>query len=163
MRHILLYTLLILVSFSVTSQSHHQNHHSFYLENNLNSTEESYRYTVNDSSFDVGFYHLDVEVSIDSAYISGVVKYGLTASENGLNHISLDLDSAFSVDSVWGAAANFVFTNNVITINLNGTYNQGDTFSLFVSYRGIPILAGGYKGLRYESHDANEPIIATLW
>jgi aminopeptidase N len=162
MKNILVYILFITISVSANSQNKRVNHHSHSFESTSDFSQEASRYVVNDSSFDVGFYHLDVEVAIDSAFIKGVVKYGLTASESGLNHIKLDLDSTFSVDSVWGAGTNFLFAGNVLTIYLTNTYNQGDTFSLFVSYQGVPLLAGGYKGLRYETHNGNEPVIATL-
>ncbi len=162
MKSILVYILFIVISIPSIAQNKGLNHHSHSYEKASELAQEAYRYVVNDSSFDVGFYHLDLEVSIDSAYIKGTVKYGLTASENGLNHIKLDLDSTFSVDSVWGAGTGFVFSSNVLTVYLANTYNQGDTFSLFVSYQGVPVLAGGYKGLRYETHGGNEPVIATL-
>ena len=162
MKRSLVYLLFILISISATSQNQHVNHHSHSFENAPDFSEEASRYVVNDSSFDVGFYHLNLEVAIDSAFITGVVKYGLTASESGLDHIKLDLDSSFTVGSVWGAGTSFLFSGNVLTIYLNSTYNQGDTFSLHVAYQGVPVLAGGYKGLRYETHNGNEPVIATL-
>jgi len=50
----------------------------------------------------------------------------------------------------------------VLTIDFSSVYNIGDTFSFAVYYHGAPVLAGGFKGLRYETHDNNELIIATL-
>jgi aminopeptidase N len=47
-------------------------------------------------------------------------------------------------------------------INLDNNYNPGDELSITITYHGEPVLAGGYKGLRYETHGSGEPIIATL-
>ena len=47
-------------------------------------------------------------------------------------------------------------------ITLDNTYGPGDLLNVIISYSGVPVLAGGYKGLRYETHHGDEPIIATL-
>jgi aminopeptidase N len=163
MKHqLLLSFLLLLISFNVNSQHVRHNPH---VENLIHSSDLKYgaqRSLSNDTTFDVNFYHLDLEISIDSAYIQGNVGYLFTSKVNGLNSIVLDLESTFIVDSVSVPASTYTFLNNELTVNFSSTFNQGETFSFAVYYHGAPQLAGGYKGLRYETHDGNEPIIASL-
>lgn len=116
----------------------------------------------NDTTYDVNFYHLDLEIEIDSAYLCGNVNYLCTAQIDGLNSLKLDLDSAFAIDSISFPAESYSFLDNELTINLSTSFNSGDTFSFTVYYHGVPELTGGIKGLRYEIHDENEPIIASL-
>ena len=116
----------------------------------------------NDTNFNAIFYNIDLEVALDSSYIQGTVSYILVSEINGLNSIKLDLDSAFSIDSISSPSSSYSFSNNVIEINFANNYNIWDTISFTIYYRGMAVLAGGYKGLRYETHDGNEPIIATL-
>ena len=116
----------------------------------------------NDTTIDINFYHIDIEIALDSAYISGSVQVGFTSLINDLTQIRLDLDSAYTIDSISLPANSFDFTSNIITIDLQDSYNIGDQINLTIYYKGIPILAGGYKGLRYETHDNDELIIATL-
>jgi len=116
----------------------------------------------NDTTYDVNFYHIDIEIAVDSSYISGNVHFGISSLIEGFNTLRLDLDNAFSIDSIAGPVSNYSFTNRVVTVNLNSTYNTGEAVSFTVYYHGAAVMAGGYKGLRYETHDGDEPIIATL-
>ncbi len=116
----------------------------------------------NDTNFNAIFYNIDLEVALDSSYIQGSVSYILVSEINGLNSIKLDLDSVFSIDSISSPSSSYSFSNNVIKINFTNNYNIWDTISFTIYYRGMTVLAGGYKSLRYETHDGNEPIIATL-
>ncbi len=116
----------------------------------------------NDTTIDVNFYHLDIEIALDSAYLIGNVSYGITSLINGLSSLKLDLDSAFTIDSITPNVSSYSFNNNVLTLNMNSTYNIGEHISFVIYYHGAPVLAGGYKGLRYENHDNNELVIASL-
>ncbi len=161
MKQILIVILLFISTLSYSQQKRidpHLLNHDF----NANLPKAPQQALTNDTNFNVVFYHIDVEVAIDSAYLQGSVSYIIISELNGLNSINLDLDSAFAIDSVSAPIASFGFTNNVLNLNFATSFNQGDTISFSVYYGGIPVLAGGYKGLRYETHDGNEPIIATL-
>ena len=117
---------------------------------------------VNDTTYDVHFYHLDLEIAIDSSYLSGSVGYIVRSEINGLSSLQMDLDDAFTVDSVSYPATGFSFSDQVLTVYFAEAYDQGELISFSVYYHGAPVLAGGYKGLRYEKHDGDEPIIASL-
>ena len=115
-----------------------------------------------DTSYDVRFYYPDLEISLDTPFISGNVGYIMASAIDGLDRVKLDLDNVFTVENVTGAASGFDFQDQVLTVYLSQNYNMGDTFSFAVQYHGIPDLAGGYKGLRYENHDGNQLVIASL-
>ncbi|RLD54643.1 MAG: hypothetical protein DRJ05_14265 [Bacteroidetes bacterium] len=116
----------------------------------------------NDTNIDVKFYHLDIEIGVTSPYIEGNVLIQFTPIAEELNLLRLNLNSALTVDSISSPCESFYQDNDEIIIQLETTYNPGDLVDLQVYYHGVPVMAGGYKGLRYESHGSGEPIIATL-
>jgi len=113
-----------------------------------------------DETYDVKHYHIDVEISISVEYIKGSVFIIADAVDN-ISSITLDLDNAYTINSIDGASS-FTFSDNEIVVTLENPVLAGDEFTLKVYYEGDPPLAGGYKGLRYETHDGGEPIIASL-
>lgn len=129
---------------------------------NWNEARLQARQVRGDSNIDVKFYHLYIEIATDSAYISGSVSCRFTPTVNNLSQITLDLNRALTVSSISGAATSFFQTGDSLTVNLDDNYNPCDLIDIRIYYAGIPVLAGGYKGLRYENHGDNEPIIATL-
>lgn len=132
------------------------------LHDKLNSScNKNYKALIfNNSTYDVKHYHIDVEIGIDQQYINGSVFVLAVANEN-ISNLTLDLDEAFVVNSITGAAS-FSFIENELTVNLLNEILENEEFTLEIFYEGPPPLAGGYKGLRYETHNGNEPVIATL-
>jgi aminopeptidase N len=114
------------------------------------------------SSFDVTFYHLDVDIAITSPHIRGSVLCEFKAVEDNLQSITLDLHQALAVDSITGNVDCYHQADDTIHIALDRTYQLGESAEITVHYGGIPELAGGYKGLRYETHSGGEPVIASL-
>ena len=115
-----------------------------------------------DTNIDVKFYHLDIEIGVPSPYVEGSVIIRFTPVVNTLNSLRLNLNSALTVDSISAPCESFYQDNDEIVIQLETSYNPGDLINLQIYYHGVPVMAGGYKGLRYESHGSGEPIIATL-
>jgi aminopeptidase N len=115
-----------------------------------------------DENIDVKFYHLDIEIGIASPFIEGTVLCSFEPLVANLNEVILNLNSALSVQNVGFPGVAFIQENDEIIITLNEEYNPGDLINLEIEYEGVPVLAGGYKGLRYETHAGSEPIIATL-
>jgi len=127
-----------------------------------NETQQRALHHRGDTNIDVKFYHLNIEIAIDSAYIRGSVFCHFTPTVNNLDQISLDLNRALTVSNVTGSATSFSQNGDKLNINLDDTYNPGDLIEIRIYYEGVPVMAGGYKGLRYETHGNDEPIIATL-
>ncbi len=116
-----------------------------------------------DTTIDVKFYHIDIEIGINSPWIEGSVLTRFEPLIDGLTQIHIDLNSALHVDSISSPCENFEQVGDAINITMDGIYNLGDLIDISIYYHGIPASAGPYeKGLRYETHGNNEPIIATL-
>ncbi len=115
-----------------------------------------------DTNIDVTFYYLDLSIAIDSAYIHGVVTCNFEPVASQLDEIRLSLNSSLKVNSVSGDVLFFNQIGDSIMITLDAMYNPGDQLQVVIDYEGVPVMAGGYKGLRYETHHGDEPVIATL-
>ncbi len=151
--------LFFLYALSLSAQIHRINPHTF---DSKSIVDEADWYPVEDSTYDVHFYHIDVEIAVDSVWMTGEVKFLISSKMDGFNSLLVDLDQTFEIESISYPVSDYSFNDNVIQINLEHTYNIGDTLSFTIKYGGEPQMPGGYKGLRYETHDAGEPIIATL-
>ena len=112
--------------------------------------------------FDITFYYIDVEVAIESSYIQGSVYCKFESCISRLDEIQMNLHNSLDIDSIAGNAEDYFCQNDSIFIELDDYYMPGESFEITIYYQGVPVLAGGMKGLRYETHGANEPIIATL-
>lgn len=115
-----------------------------------------------DTTIDIKFYHIDIEIGISSPWIGGNVLTRFEPNSDGLSSLYLDLNSALQVDSISAPCESFDQLGDAIYITLDNDYNVGDLIDITIYYHGVPVMAGGYKGLRYETHGNNEPIIATL-
>jgi aminopeptidase N len=117
-----------------------------------------------DTSFNVTFYHLKADVSIDASakYIRGNLVCKFQSEVNNLNRIVLSLQSALHVDSITENVSTYATSGDSIEIVLDKTYSKGESAQVCIWYQGVPQLAGGYKGLRYETHHGGQPVIATL-
>jgi aminopeptidase N len=115
-----------------------------------------------DTNIDVKFYYIDIEVGIYSPYISGAVTILFEPVSENLSEVHISLNSALTVLDVSSPCSAFSQVNDEIVCTLDEAYNPGDLIEFTISYEGVPVEAGGYKGLRYESHNGGEPIIATL-
>jgi len=113
-------------------------------------------------SFDVQFYHLEVDIRITSPYIQGNVLCRFQVVESNLDTITLNLHHALTIDSITGNTSTYQFANDLILITLDRPYQIGEIANIRIYYQGVPELIGGIKGLRYAIHGQNEPIIATL-
>lgn len=115
-----------------------------------------------DTTIDIKFYHIDIGIAIDSAYLAGNVYIKLEPAISNLSTLKLNLHSSLIVDSITMNVTGFSHQNDEISITLDSVYNTGDPVELQIFYHGIPVLANNTKGLRYETHGNGEPVIATL-
>ena len=123
-----------------------------------NSTKTTHTNSI--TNFDVTFYHLNVDISIDSAYIEGDVLCRFKAVENNLKEIKLNLFNAFMIDSITGNISNYNFANDTIYINLDTSYPPGAETEVKIYYRGVPQPAVGIAGFQYNIRNG-APVIAT--
>jgi len=115
-----------------------------------------------DTTIDVKFYHLGLDIGIDDPYLIGNTKCIFQPLIESFDQLHLDLNGSMNIDSIAGPVAGFFHNDDIIQITLDDTFGTEDMIELTIYYQGVPKLAGGYKGMRYETHGNNEPIIATL-
>lgn len=160
MKKLFFLTLFIFMLSIISFAQHHRNNpHAF--ERPIKDIKTEW-YPSNDLNYDVHFYHIDVEIAVDSMYIIGQVKFLISSNIEGLNSLLVDLAQNLEVTSISAPVSSYTFEENILQLELENSYNTGDTLSFTISYEGVPQMPGGYKGLRYETHDGGEPIIATL-
>ena len=109
-------------------------------------------------SYDVLHYLIDLQLPMNSRYISGAVTIAMRSNLNNLNQIDLYLLS-LNVDSIKvdGISATYSHIAETILVNLPHPYNQGDSFSIMVGYSGT---ASGNMGYLY--YQSLHPISYTL-
>lgn len=115
-----------------------------------------------DTNIDVKFYHLELDISLGSPFLQATSTVVLQPKSDNLEEVTLNLHGSMEVDSISGPAASYQHSSPNLTISLDQPFSTGEEISLAIHYHGVPVLAGGYKGMRYETHGSNEPVIATL-
>lgn len=122
------------------------------------------------TNYDITFYYLNVDISIDSAYIEGDVLCRFKSVENNLQEIKLNLFNAFTIDSITGNISNYNFANDTIYINLDTSYPSGTEAEVRIYYRGVPQPAAGIAGFQFHVRNgvpviatACEPFFSYLW
>ncbi len=115
-----------------------------------------------DSKIDVTYYGLNLTISTNPNYLSGIVTINVKADTIDLTSCFLDLRDIFTVDSILlnGSAAVFNHSTHKININLDHTYTQDEPFTLKVYYQGVP-AGTNFGGFYFQTH-AGTPIISTL-
>jgi aminopeptidase N len=114
------------------------------------------------ADFDIIFYYLNIEIEIASPYIQGSVLCKFRSEIDSLKSIKLNFHHSLNVDSIKGKISDYIIVDDTIMINLSEVLPFKEIDEVIIYYQGVPELAYGYKGLRYESHGNNEPIIASL-
>ena len=115
-----------------------------------------------DSTFDVNYYKLDLNISYSPQSLVGIVTVSAKSLENNLNSIFLDLTDVLNVDSVISNNLSLLFShsNNKLNISLNKSYSHNESFNLIVYYHGVPVRTG-LGSFVFDSHNG-EPSIWTL-
>jgi aminopeptidase N len=122
---------------------------------------EAERYISPDTTIDVKFYHISLKVSLNP-FIKGNVNCIFTSNISSLTEIKLDLTSSLTVDSIGGSGVSYSHTSDKLVIQLNRPYTSGEETSVIIYYSGAPPVIYNTKGIRYEKHHGNQPVIATL-
>lgn len=96
-------------------------------------------------SYDVLHYLFNLNLPMNSRYLSGAVRIAMRSNLNNLNQIDLYL-LGLNVDSIRvdGIPATYTHIAETILVNLPQTYNQGDSFCVMVGYSGTASGNMGY-------------------
>ncbi|MCU7491295.1 MAG: T9SS type A sorting domain-containing protein [Ignavibacteria bacterium] len=118
-----------------------------------------------DSTIDVTYYRLDLNLTYNPQYLKGAVTVGLRSAAASLSSFFLDLQPVMNVDSVTMSGAKLAFTHSgsKLQITLPRAYNQGENASVIIYYQGVP-GSSGFGSFIFSTHDpANMyPIIWSL-
>ncbi len=100
-------------------------------------------------SFDVLNYTLDLDLynNFISPYPKNFVGTATVTFriDTALNNIKLDaLNTSLAIDSVRLAGVSFSHTSNIVTINLDRTYQPGETASVKIYYRHLNVTDGAF-------------------
>lgn len=114
-----------------------------------------------DSTIDVRFYELSVDIALHKKYIAGDVLVRFDALQP-TNEIKLNLHHAFDITRISGNVQQYTFANDTIYIDLQQPLRAGERSEVHIFYEGVPQLIRGTKGLRYSQHGNSEPVIANL-
>ncbi len=118
-------------------------------------------------TYDVLHYLIDLDLPMNSRYLSGVVTIAMRSNVDNLNQIDLYLLD-LGVDSVRvdGISATFNHIGETLWVNLPQVYNQGDSFSVTVGYSGTATGSLGYlwyQNLHPISYTLGCPFAAKKW
>jgi aminopeptidase N len=118
------------------------------------------------TDFDQIYYNLKFNITTAPQNLEATV-YGLFRSNiNGLNQIKLNFDSREGTTSwadfgVYGDIESYTHSNWNLHIVFNQSYNIGDTFSVTVTYSGLP-RGGGLQGFSFDQNVYGNMVISTL-
>lgn len=115
-----------------------------------------------DTTFDVIHYEINLDIPLGLVFITGKVTCNFIAGITDLSSVNLQLSDAFVIDSITGNAIQYSFANDTINITLDRNYNIGEQAGVTIYYSGVPPVLNNTKGMRFETHGNNEPIIVTL-
>ena len=116
-----------------------------------------------DSTIDIKYYFLNLNVTYNPNYLSGTVTIKASPAHNPLNSFFLDLQNQMKVDSILsnGNKVQFNHSDAKLNITLNRIYNINEEFEITIYYQGLP-GASGFGSFEFQTHGNNEPDIWTL-
>lgn len=97
-----------------------------------------------DSKYDVKYYKLDLTLTYAPQNLTGTAAIKAVVDTLNVNSVFFDLTSALIVDSVKlnNNTAVYNHSNNLLTVELGGTYNSGYNFETIIYYHGVPSSSG---------------------
>ena len=105
--------------------------------------------TANQQAWDARWYDLNLTFTPGTSSVSGTVRLKATVVAGPVSVADLDLYANMIVDGATsgGVATTFSRAGNVLTLNLDHAYSNGQTFDVTVTYHGNPTAAGyfGYQ------------------
>jgi aminopeptidase N len=97
--------------------------------------------TANQDDFDVSYYLLDLDFDTSSEIVSGSVEMRAVVAGTSIDAVDLNLKDNMSVSSVMSGAGmplGFTHASDLLSIDLDRTYSNGEMVVLTVTYSGDP-------------------------
>ncbi|HPR18657.1 MAG TPA: M1 family metallopeptidase, partial [Candidatus Cloacimonadota bacterium] len=123
-------------------------------------------FTENDremENYDVTYYFIDISLDFDNEYISSSLVMNCLILEDNTSSIQINFTDGLSVDNILMNSQNMVFTHQdgIITIELDGSYNNGESISLEFQYSGYPANTDLEDGIKFQEHN-NVPVVFSM-
>ncbi len=140
------YTIVLLfLSFSIAfGQNNFRNEEIAFKIKNFNKlSSNDYAPTVNQLNYDVKYYGLNLNINPANRYINGNVKITLKALAS-IDKVELNLTKDFIIDSIFNGLKRsaFVYSGDMLTVNLDKSLQQNDIIELSIYYQGYPGSSG---------------------
>jgi hypothetical protein len=102
--------------------------------------------TANQQAYDVHYYDLDLTPNPATQVLTGTVRMKASVVSGPLSTADLDFYANLTVDAVTsgGVAATFSRSSDLLTVNLDRVYGNGEMMDVVVSYHGAPSAAGSF-------------------
>ena len=113
--------------------------------------------------FDAGYYHLTLDIRVDSQYVFGVTRVEGIVREGVMDTLVLDFTTSMRVDSVTGASGRLSFSHqsDLIKIALDRSYGPGEGVAVTVTYQGRP-QRSGFGTFAFGTLSNGDPYVWTL-
>jgi len=126
--------------------------------------------TANQEDYDVKYYALDLTPDPTTSILSGAVQVVGEVVSPTLDHVELNFWDGMSITDVHcpnspNVPLNYQRSNDILSVDLDKTYLQGEKFDLMVAYNGRPqnsdISYFGTASFHFDTYNGN-PMIWTL-
>jgi aminopeptidase N len=121
--------------------------------------------TANQHDYDIKYYALNLTPDLTAAVVNGVVNVAGEVLTTSLDQVELNFWDGMSIDDIYpahspGSHLNYTRNNDILTIQLDKTYSQGESFNLEIVYHGQP-QNSNYYSFSFDSYNGH-PMIWTL-
>ncbi len=113
-------------------------------------------------NYDVIFYDINIRVNDTTKILYGVVKIAALAAQDGVTAVQVDFYNNMTVDSIKAPSGNLSYSRNgnVVTVNLDGSYDISEPFEFDFFYHGHPV-EGGFQAFSFSTY-LTKPVISSL-
>jgi len=119
--------------------------------------------SLGDTTIDVKYYKLDLNISHTNKNISGAVTITAASAINNLQKIFFDLNNKMTIDSakIGNKKLNPTHSNNKISLTLDKAYVKSEKFSVIIYYHGNP-ASSGLGSFTFSTNQGGKPAIWSL-
>ncbi len=117
-----------------------------------------------DGQIDVNYYFLHLKIDPNRQYLTGEVTGRYTVNAENVSSFFLDLNNAYTVDSVIlnGQRISFSHSSNKIDFSFSEGLSKGENIETKVYYRGTPPRTSDGLSIEFDTHGNNQSVIWTL-
>ncbi|MCB0804792.1 MAG: T9SS type A sorting domain-containing protein [Bacteroidales bacterium] len=115
--------------------------------------------------YNVGFYHLDLEVEDTTTFVRGNVTIRAKSKVASLNTFVIELIDEMNVDSLLfnGSSTTFIHTADQLFVTLSNPPQMNESFTCQIFYEGFPPEGGFFNGVSIDTSEQwNKSVVWSL-